>query len=134
MDLTGNETENEDDDSDEDDDDKDNDDEMPDPGTDPEQVLAKKIKDTVEYLNRHDKAKIEELLKKFLDYHENYENDVVRLCQLVETWIEKQVATEVEIPFDDIKHLLWKLKTSSSIPPSKLIRLEILLKDILHFR
>ena len=97
--------------------------------TDPEEVLANKIKDTVEYLIRHDKAEIKELLTKFQDYDENYEDDVVRLSQLVETWIEEQVATEKKIPFDDIEHVLWKLKTSS-IPRSKLIRLEILLKDI----
>ena len=100
------------------------DDEMADPVTDPEEVLAKKIKETVEYVIQHDKEEIEELLKKILDYDKNYKNEVVRLCQLVETWIKKQVATEVEIPLDDIKHLLWKLKTSSSIPRSNLIRLE----------
>ena len=104
------------------------DDEM-EPVTDPKEVLANKIKDTVEYLIRHDKAEIKELLTKFQDYDEFYEDDVVRLRQLVETWIEEQVATEKKIPFDDIEHVLWKLKTSS-IPRSKLIRLEILLKDI----
>ena len=71
----------------------DQDDDM-DPVTDPEEVLASKIKDTAEYLIRHDRAEIKELLTKFQDYHENYENDVVRLSQLVETWIEEQVATE----------------------------------------
>ena len=104
------------------------DDEM-EPVTDPKEVLANKIKDTVEYLIRHDKAEIKELLTKFQDYDEFYENDVIRLSQLVETWIEKQVETENKIPFDDIEHVLWKLHTSS-IPRSKLIRLEILLKDI----
>ena len=97
--------------------------------TDPEEVLANKIKETVEYLIRHDRAEIKELLAKFQDYDENYENDVIRLSQLVEKWIEEQVATENKIPFDDIEHVLWKLQTSS-IPRSKLIRLEILLKDI----
>ena len=97
--------------------------------TDPEMLLANKIKETVEYLIRHDRAEIKELLTKFQDYDDNYENDVVRLSQLVETWIEEQVATENKIPFDDIEHILWKLQ-SSSIPRSKLIRLEILLKDI----
>ena len=104
------------------------DDEM-EPVTDPREVLANKIKDTVEYLIRHDKAEIKKLLTKFQDYDEFYENDVIRLSQLVETWIEEQVATENKIPFDDIEHVLWKLHTSS-IPRSKLIRLEILLKDI----
>ena len=104
------------------------DDEM-EPVSDPKEVLANKIKDTVEYLIRHDKAEIKELLTKFQDYDEFYENDVIRLSQLVETWIEEQVATENKIPFDDIEHVLWKLQ-SSSIPRSKLIRLEILLKDI----
>ena len=97
--------------------------------TDPEEVLANKIKDTVEYLIRHDRAEIKELLTKFQDYDENFENDVIRLSQLVETWIEEQVATENKIPFDDIEHVLWKLQTSS-IPRSKLIRLQILLKEI----
>ena len=49
--------------------------------TDPEEVLANKIKDTVEYLIRHDRAEIKELLAKFQDYDENYENDVIRLSQ-----------------------------------------------------
>ena len=83
----------------------------------------------MEYLIRHDKAEIEELLNKFQDYDENYENDVVCLSQLVETWMEEQVATEIKIPFDDIEHILGKLQ-SSSIPRSKMIRLEILLKYI----
>ena len=59
---------------------------------------------------------------------------MVRLCELVEVWIEKQVATEKEIPFDDIKRILWELQRSPSIPRSKLIRLEMLLKDILSNR
>ena len=71
----------------------DQDDDM-DPVTDPEEVLASKIKDTVEYLIRHGKGEIEELRTKFQDYDENYESDVGRLSQLVETWIEEQVATE----------------------------------------
>ena len=41
------------------------DDEMTDPVIDPEEVLANKIKDTVEYLIRHDKDEINKLLKKF---------------------------------------------------------------------
>ena len=89
------------------------------PVSDPKEVLANKIKDTVEYLIRHDKAEIEKLLTKFQDYDENYENDVVRLRQLVETWIEKQVETENRIPFDDIEHILWKLQSSSRREPSK---------------
>ena len=59
---------------------------------------------------------------------------MLRLCELVGTWIEKQVATEVEIPLDDIKHILLNLPESSSIPRYKLIRLEILLKDIFKNR
>ena len=59
---------------------------------------------------------------------------MLRLCELVEIWIEKQVATEVEIPFNDIERILWKLRKSPSIPRSKLIRLEILLKDIFKNR
>ena len=81
MNLTDNETEDEEDDSDEDDDDKDDDDEMLDPVSDPEEVLAKKIKETVEYLIRHDKEEIEELLKKFPDYDENYENSFISTCR-----------------------------------------------------
>ena len=57
----------------------------------------------------------------------------MRLGQLVESWIEKQVATEKQIPLDDIKLVLWKLE-SSDIPRSKLIRLEMLLKDIFFNR
>ena len=108
------------------------DEEMSDPVTDPEELLANKIKDTTEYLIRHDKDEIKKLLKKFLDSDEN--DDVLRLCELVETWIEKQVATEEKIPLDDINRILLKLQESSSIPTFKLIRLEILLKDILENR
>ena len=43
---------------------------------------------------RHDRAEIKELLSKFQDYDEFYEDDIVRLSQLVETWIEEQVTTE----------------------------------------
>ena len=43
------------------------------------------------------------------------------------------MATEKDIPFDDIKRILWKLQRSS-IPRSKLIRLEILLNDIFENR
>ena len=112
----------------------DQDDEMVDPVTDPEEVLANKIKDTTEYLIRHDKDEIKKLLKKFQDSDENYEDDVVRLCELVETWIEKQVATEVEIPTTDIKRILGELQRSSSIPRSQLFRIEMLLKDIFENR
>ena len=59
---------------------------------------------------------------------------MLRLCELVETWIEKQVATEVEIPIKDIGHILLKLQRSPSIPRFKLIRLEIRLKDIFKNR
>ena len=113
-----NEAEDEEDDDDEDDDD--DDDEMSDPVTDPEEVLPVKIKDTVEYLIRHDKAEINKLLKNFL--HSNEKDDVIRLCELVQILIEKQVATEKEIPFDNIKHILVKLQRSS-ILGSKLFRL-----------
>ena len=69
------------------------------------------------------------MLTKFQDYDENYENDVVCLSQLVETWIEEQVATEKKILFDNTDYILWKLH-SSSITRNKLILLEILLKYI----
>ena len=69
-------TKDNDEDEDEDDDYEDDDDEMPDPVTDPEEVLPVKIKDTVEYLIRHDKAEIDKLLKNFL--HSNEKGDVVR--------------------------------------------------------
>ena len=77
---------------------------MPDPVTDPEELLANKIKETTEYLICHDKDEINKLLNKFPDSNENYKDDVVHLCEVVETWIAKQVATEKEIPFDNIKH------------------------------
>ena len=105
---------------------------MPDPVTDPEEVLPVKIKDTLEYLIWHDKAEINKLLKKFLDNDEK--DDVVRLCELVETWIAKQVATEKEIQFGDIKHMLVKVRKFPSILRSKLFRLEMLLKDIFKNR
>ena len=59
---------------------------------------------------------------------------MLRLCELVETWIEKQVATEEEIPTKDIDQILGKLMRSPSMPKFKLIRLEILLKDIFKNR
>ena len=71
---------------------------------------------------------------KYLDSDENYKDDVVRLCELVEIWIEKQVAGEVEIPTKDIENILRTLQKSSSIPRIKLIRLEMLLKDIFKNR
>ena len=73
------------------------DDEM-DLGIDPEEVLENKIKNTVEYLIRHDEAEIENLLIRFKDYDDNLEIDVVCLSQLVVTWIEEQVTTEKNIP------------------------------------
>ena len=59
---------------------------------------------------------------------------MVRLCELVEIWIEKQVATEIELQTTDIKDILVKLWKSPSIPRSKLIRFEMLLKDIFENR
>ena len=93
---------------------------MADPVTDPEEALAKKIQETVEYLICHDKGEIKKLLKKFQDSDEKYEDNVVRLWQLVEIWIEKQVATEVEIPTKDIEHILRILQRSPSILRSQL--------------
>ena len=40
---------------------------------------------------------------------------MVPLSQLVEKWIEEQVATEKKILLDNIEHILWILQ-SSSIP------------------
>ena len=100
---------------------------------DPVEEKANKITECVEYLIRHDRKEIKELLGQFQDYDGVYEDDIVRLGQLVESWIEKQVATEKQIPLDDIKLVLWKLE-SSDIPRSKLIRLEMLLKDIFFNR
>ena len=59
---------------------------------------------------------------------------MVRLCELVETWIKEQVATEVEIPTTDIENILRTLQRSSSIPRIKLIRFQILLNDIFDNR
>ena len=114
VDTTGEDGRDEDKDEDEaiEEKDEDEDNGMPDPVTDPEEVLSNKIKDTKEYLIRYDKDEINKLLKKFLEVDEN--DDVLRLCELVETWIEKQVATEEEIPLDDIERILKKLSESSS--------------------
>ena len=68
-----------------DDNEDDGDEEMSDPVTDPEELLENKIKDTTVYLVLHDKDEIKTLLNKFQDSNENYKDDVVRLCELVET-------------------------------------------------
>ena len=48
------------------------------------------------------------------------------LCELVETWIKEQVATEKEIPIEDIKRILGKLQESPSIPRSQLFRIKMI--------
>ena len=89
--------------------------------------LEKKVVDTVEYLIRHDKSEIEELLNTFQS-DELFEEDVIRLEQLVGNWLKNEILGK-QLSLDDIDQILRKL-TSSSIPRSKLHRFEMLLNDI----
>ena len=94
---------------------------------DEREELEKKVTDTVEYLIRHDRSEIEELLNAFQG-DELFEDDVNRLEQLVGNWITNEIQGK-QLSLDDIEQILRKL-TSSSIPRSKLHRFEMLLKDI----
>ena len=89
--------------------------------------LEKKVIDTVEYLIRHDRSEIEELLNVF-HCDELFEDDVNRLEQLTDHWITNEILGK-QLALDDIEQILRKL-TSFSIPRSKLHRFEMLLKDI----
>jgi hypothetical protein len=98
-----------------------------DDGKDEREELEKKVIDIVEYLIRHDRSEIEELLNAFQG-DELFEDDVNRLEQLVDKWIADEIQGK-QLSLDDIEQILRKL-TSSSIPRSKLHRFEMLLKDI----
>ena len=94
---------------------------------DEEEELEEKIIDTVEYLVRHDRTEIEELLNSFL-VDDLFEDDVNRLDQLTQEWIANEILGK-QLALDDIDQILRKLK-SSSIPRSKLHRFEMILGDI----
>ena len=94
---------------------------------DDDNELEAKVSDTVEYLIRHDRAEIGELLKAF-EKEELFEEDVSRLRQLAEEWIENEILGK-GLLLDDIDQILKKLK-SSSIPKSQLHRFKMLLSEI----
>ena len=94
---------------------------------DAEEVLEEKIVETVEYLVRHDRSEIEQLLNSFL-VDELFEDDVNRLDQLTQEWIANEILGK-QLALDDIEQILRKLK-SSSIARSKLHRFEMILGDI----
>ena len=89
--------------------------------------LEEKVIDTVEYLIRHDRSEIEELLNTF-HCDELFEDDVNRLEQLTDHWITDEILGK-QLALDDIEQIVRKLK-SSSIPRTKLHTFEMLLKDI----
>lgn len=91
--------------------------------------VESKISDTLQYLIQHDRREIEELLQFFEKTGDTYwEDDVVKLRELVELWIEEEILGK-ETVLDDIKNLISKLK-QSKIPKSKLIRFKSILNDI----
>ena len=94
---------------------------------DEREEIERKVIDTVEYLIRHDRSEIEELLNAFQG-DELFEDDVNRLEQLADNWITNEILGK-QLSLEDIEQILRKL-TSSSIPRSKLHRFEMLLKDI----
>ena len=89
--------------------------------------LEKKVIDTVEYLIRHDRSEIDELLNTF-HCDELFEDDVNRLEQLTDHWVADEILGK-QRALDDIEQILRKLM-ASSIPMSKLHRFEMLVKDI----
>ena len=94
---------------------------------DEREELEKKVIDTVEYLIRHDRSEIDELLNTF-HCDELFEDDVNRLEQLTDHWVADEILGK-QRALDDIEQILRKLM-ASSIPMSKLHRFEMLVKDI----
>ena len=92
-----------------------------------ENTLEGKISDTVEYLIRHDRSEIGELLNTF-ESEELFKDDVTRLRKLTEEWVQNEILGK-EFLLDDIEQILRKLK-SSTIHKSKLHRFKMLLKEI----
>ncbi len=91
--------------------------------------LESKISDTLEYLIRHDRREIEELLTNFEKEEEEYfEDDIAKLRQLVETWIEEEILGKESV-LDDIERMLDKL-SKSSLKKSQLHRFGMILRDI----
>ena len=90
--------------------------------------LEKTISDVVAYLVSHDVKEIEELLNSFHDTAELLEDDILRLEQLTNQWVEYEIQGK-QPTLDNIEQILREL-SSSAIPRSKLLRFEMLLKDI----
>ena len=91
--------------------------------------LESKISDTLEYLIRYDRREIEELLTNFEKEEEEYfEDDVIKLRKLVETWIEEEILGKESV-LDDIERMLDKL-SKSSLKKSQLHRFGMILRDI----
>ena len=94
-----------------------------------EEMMVEKINDTLEYLIRTDRRQIEELLTGFEKDEDVFEDDIVKLRQLTESWIEDEVLGE-NPTLQDIKNLLNKLSNSEKLKKHDLWRFGVILKDI----
>ncbi len=92
-----------------------------------EDIVQGRISDTLEDLIRHEQREIEELLLEF-EQDSYYEKELERLRKMVRVWIKKQISGE-DAELKEIKKLLVSLE-KSSIPRSKLVRMEMILNDI----
>ena len=99
-----------------------------------EEMLEGKISDTLEYLIRIDRREIEELLTGFeKEEDEIFNEDIAKLRQLTESWIEDEVLGK-NTTLRHIESLLRKLSNSEQLKMSELSRFEAILKDINHNR
>ena len=95
-----------------------------------EKTLEDKITDTLDYLIRHDRDEIENLLKKF-DKEQTIKDDVGMLRKLTELYIDNvRLGKEAVQSEDGIDRLLGKLKKESRIPQSKLHQFGAILRGI----
>ena len=91
--------------------------------------MEDKISSTVKYLVEHDMKEIQQLLKVFEDTAGTYyEEELEKLRELVETWIEEEIQGK-ETDLNDIKAVLIQLERSR-ILKSNLTRFETVLNDI----
>ena len=101
-----------------------------------EKDVESHISDTVQYLIQHDVKAIERLLEIFLEKGgETVEEDVEKLGNLVETWVQAST-DEKEETLKDLKRLLTNIHSStdnmikSEIPRVNFIQFEKFLNDI----
>ena len=101
-----------------------------------EKDVESHISDTVQYLIQHDVKAIERLLEIFLEKGgETVEEDVEKLGNLVETWVQASTDEKEEM-LKDLKRLLTNIHSStdnmikSEIPRVNFIQFEKILNDI----